>query len=93
MGFLGNHPFKTRLRWAKSSPMPHSAEAPKTPTTAETIAFSMNKAAMMHVNLDDDGMPNTDGQEGTNSNNDSCEIHNSQLSIINYLVVWNPSKF
>ena len=45
LGFLGNQPLSTRFFCSKSSPIPHRAEAPNTPTTAETMAFSMNKAA------------------------------------------------
>ena len=49
LGFMGNHPLSTRFFCSKSSPMPHSAEAPNTPTTAEMMAFSMNSAATMEA--------------------------------------------
>ncbi len=50
LGFLGNQPLSTRFFCSKSSPIPQSAEAPKTPTIAEAIVFSMNRAATIDAN-------------------------------------------
>ena len=46
-GFFGNQPRSTRFFCSKSSPMPQRAEAPNTPTMADRMAFSMNRAPMM----------------------------------------------
>lgn len=48
-GFLGNQPLSTRFSCSKSSPIPQRADAPNTPTIADTTVFSINNAATMAV--------------------------------------------
>ena len=47
LGFMGNHPFCTRFFCLKSSPMPHRADAPETPHTAESMVLGMNSAPVI----------------------------------------------
>ena len=47
LGFIGNHPFSTRLFWENNSPIDHRKEAPKTPRIEDNNTFAIHKAEQM----------------------------------------------